>query len=477
MSVITRFAPSPTGFLHIGGVRTALFSWLFARGRGGRYVLRIEDTDRERSTDEAVQAILDGLSWLGLDADEAPVYQSARSARYREIIDHLLAEGLAYRCYASKEELDAMREAQRARKEKPRYDGRWRPMPGKQLPEPPAGVDPVIRFKNPLEGEVVVQDEIKGETRFANSELDDLIIARADGSPTYNLCVVVDDMDMGISHVIRGNDHVANTPRQVNILRALGAEPPVYAHVPMILGPDGVKLSKRHGAVSVTEYRAMGFLPDGLLNYLVRLGWSFGDQEIFSREEMVQHFNLEHISSSPARFDMEKAWWVNHQYLKQAPHDVLVPELVWHLERLGIEAADDVRLADIVDAQRERCRSMAEMAEKSAFFFQVPEAYNDKDAKKHFKASAPEVLADLRAQLEGAEWDADSLHACVHKVAETRELGLGKVAQPLRVALSGAAVTPPIDQTLALLPREECLARIDAAIAWLSANADAAASS
>jgi glutamyl-tRNA synthetase len=475
MSVTTRFAPSPTGFLHIGGVRTALFSWLFARGRGGRYMLRIEDTDRERSTDEAVQAILEGLSWLGLDADGEPVFQSARGERYREVIDRLLAEGKAYRCYASREELDAMREAQRARKEKPRYDGRWRPMPGKALPEPPPGVDPVIRFKNPLEGEVVVRDEIKGVTRFDNAELDDLIIARADGSPTYNLCVVVDDMDMGITHVIRGNDHVANTPRQVNILRALGVEPPVYAHVPMILGPDGVKLSKRHGAVSVTEYRAMGFLPDGLLNYLVRLGWSFGDQEIFSREEMIRHFNLEHISSSPARFDMEKAWWVNHQYLKQAPYDILVPELVWHLQRLGIDAENDDRLPAIVDAQRERCRSMAEMAEKSVFFFRAPEAYDDKDASKHFKDPAPEVLQELRSRLYEADWQAGALHAVVHAVAESRGLGLGKIAQPLRVALSGAAVTPPIDQTLALMTREDTLARIDAAIAWLSA--DAAASS
>lgn len=477
MSVTTRFAPSPTGFLHIGGVRTALFSWLYARGRGGRYVLRIEDTDRERSSDEAVQAILDGLSWLGLDADAAPVFQSQRDARYREVIDRLLAEGKAYRCYASREELDAMREAQRARKEKPRYDGRWRPMPGKQLPEPPAGVDPVIRFANPLDGEVVVSDEIKGETRFANAELDDLIIARADGSPTYNLCVVVDDMDMGITHVIRGNDHVANTPRQVNILKALGVEPPVYAHVPMILGPDGVKLSKRHGAVSVTEYRAMGFLPDGLLNYLVRLGWSHGDQEVFSRAEMIQHFNLEHISASPARFDMEKAWWVNHQYLKQAPHDILVPELVWHLARLGIDAEDDERLPAIIDAQRERCRSMAEMAEKSVFFFQPPSEYADKDAKKHFKDPAPEVLRALRGRLAEADWQPEALHATVHEVAGAHDVGLGKVAQPLRVALSGAAVTPPIDQTLALMPREQVLARIDAAIAWLAANADAAASS
>ncbi|WP_420426842.1 glutamate--tRNA ligase [Algiphilus sp.] len=476
MSVTTRFAPSPTGFLHIGGVRTALFSWLYARGRDGRYVLRIEDTDRERSTPEAVQAILEGLEWLGLAADEAPVYQTARDARYREVIDQLLAEGKAYRCYASKEELDAMREEQRARKEKPRYDGRWRPMPGKTLPEPPAGVDPVIRFANPLEGAVVVNDLVKGSMAFDNNELDDLIIARADGSPTYNLCVVVDDMDMGISHVIRGNDHVANTPRQVNILKALGAEPPAYAHVPMILGPDGVKLSKRHGAVSVTEYRAMGFLPDGLLNYLVRLGWSHGDQEIFTRDEMVQHFDFDHVSSAPARFDMEKAWWVNHQYIKQAPMELLVPELVWHLRRLGIEAEGDPRLAEIVDAQRERCRSMAEMAEKSTFFFQPPAEYAEKDAKKHFKAPAAEVLADVRLRLVDGPWAAEALHEVVHAVAASHEVGLGKVAQPIRVAISGAAVTPPIDQTLALLGRDTTLERLDAALAWLAAQPTESAS-
>ena len=476
MSVTTRFAPSPTGFLHIGGVRTALFSWLFARGRGGRYVLRIEDTDRERSTQAAVDAITEGLNWLGLDADEPAVFQSARDARYREIIEHLLAEGLAYRCYASKEELDAMREAQRAAKEKPRYDGRWRPMDGRTLPEPPAGVDPVIRFRNPLEGSVVVNDLVKGPMAFDNSELDDLIIARADGSPTYNLCVVVDDMDMGITHVIRGNDHVANTPRQANILKALGVEPPAYAHVPMILGPDGVKLSKRHGAVSVTEYRAMGFLPDGLLNYLVRLGWSHGDQEIFSRAEMIEHFDLEHISSSPARFDMEKAWWVNHQYLKQAPMDVLRPELVWHLARLGIDAEGDARLDAIIDAQRERCRSMAEMAEKSAFFFQAPGEDAEKDARKHFKAPADAVLADLRARLADTEWQAEALHGVVHAVAEAHEVGLGKVAQPVRVAVSGAAVTPPSDQTLALIGRDVTLSRLDAAIAWLAAQPSETAS-
>ena len=476
MSVTTRFAPSPTGFLHIGGVRTALFSWLFARGRGGRYVLRIEDTDRERSTQEAVDAITEGLNWLGLDADEPAVFQSARDARYREIIEHLLAEGLAYRCYASKEELDAMREAQRAAKEKPRYDGRWRPMDGRTLPEPPTGVDPVIRFRNPLEGSVVVNDLVKGPMAFDNNELDDLIIARADGSPTYNLCVVVDDMDMGITHVIRGNDHVANTPRQANILKALGVEPPAYAHVPMILGPDGVKLSKRHGAVSVTEYRAMGFLPDGLLNYLVRLGWSHGDQEIFSRAEMIEHFDLEHISSSPARFDMEKAWWVNHQYLKQAPMDVLRPELVWHLARLGIDAEGDARLDAIIDAQRERCRSMAEMAEKSAFFFQAPGEYAEKDARKHFKAPADAVLADLRARLADTEWQAEALHGVVHAVAAAHEVGLGKVAQPVRVAVSGAAVTPPIDQTLALIGRDVTLSRLDTAIAWLAAQPSETAS-
>ncbi len=330
--IVTRFAPSPTGMLHIGGVRTALFSWLHARRHGGSFILRVEDTDRERSTDEAVRVILEGMRWLGLDADEGPFYQTHRYDRYREVIQHLLDEGKAYRCYCSKEELDAMREAQLARKEKPRYDGRWRD----STATPPAGVAPVIRFKNPLDGEVVVEDLVHGRTVFQNTELDDLIIQRSDGNPTYNFCVVVDDMDMSVTHVIRGDDHLNNTPRQINMLKALGATPPIYAHVPMILGADGAKLSKRHGAVSVLEYQKDGFLPDALLNYLVRLGWSHGDQEIFTREEMIAAFDIAHVNKAASAFNPDKLLWLNQQHIMKAPRALLAAALRDQLAMLGV---------------------------------------------------------------------------------------------------------------------------------------------
>jgi glutamyl-tRNA synthetase len=465
MSVVTRFAPSPTGFLHIGGARTALFSYLYARRFGGKYLLRIEDTDRERSTDAAVQAIFDGLDWLGLKSDVEPVFQTRRFERYREVIAQMLAAGTAYHCYCSKEELEAMRAAQMARKEKPRYDGRWRPEPGKALPPPPAGVQPVVRFRNPVAGEVVVDDLIKGAVVFDSSELDDLIIARTDGTPTYNFCVVVDDMDMGITHVIRGDDHVNNTPRQINILKALGATPPRYAHVPMILGADGVKLSKRHGAVSVIEYRALGFLPEALLNYLARLGWSHGDEEIFSLAKLVELFDVERVQKSPARFDMEKAIWVNHQYLKVADPQAVALEFDWHLRRLGVDPSGGPALGAVIEQQRERCKTLAEMAEKSLFFFAELKGYNEKDAAKHLTAEAGALLAQLADALRAlADWTAPALHAAVNGFAEARGLSLGKVAQPIRVAVAGMAVSPPIDQTLFLLGRERTLARLAAAV-------------
>lgn len=464
-AVTTRFAPSPTGFLHIGGARTALFSWLHARRHGGRYLLRIEDTDRERSTDAAVQAIFEGLEWLGLSGDAPPVYQTQHYARYAEVIERLLDEGKAYRCYCSKEELDALRAEQMARKEKPRYDGRWRPESGKTLPAPPAGVAPVIRFRNPAAGEVVVDDLIRGRVVFDNRELDDLIIARADGTPTYNFCVVVDDMDMGVTHVVRGDDHVNNTPRQINILQALGATPPVYAHVPMILGADGVKLSKRHGAVSVIEYRALGFLPEALLNYLVRLGWSFGDEEIFSRGRMIELFDLARVQKSPARFDMDKAVWVNHQYLKAADPAEVAPEFDWHLRRIGVDPSTGPALTAVIEAQRERCKTLVEMAEKSRFLYAELTGYDEKDAAKHLTEAGRAVLAALAQQLQALpEWTAPALHAAVVGYAESQGFGLGKVAQPIRVAVAGAAVSPPIDQTLLLLGRSRTLARLHAAI-------------
>ena len=466
MTVITRFAPSPTGFLHIGGARTALFSYLYAKRHGGKFLLRIEDTDRERSTQEAVDAIFEGMKWLGLASDFDEIYQTKRFPRYAEVVQQMLAAGTAYHCYASKEELDQMRAAQQANKEKPRYDGRWRPEAGKTLPTPPAGVKPVVRFKNPLDGQVVLKDLIKGDIVFDNKELDDLIIARGDGAPTYNFCVVVDDMDMGITHVIRGDDHVNNTPRQINIFKALGATAPAYAHVSMILGSDGTKLSKRHGALGVMEYRAMGFMPDAMLSYLVRLGWSHGEQETFTRQEMIEKFDFDHVSSSPSRFDMEKAYWVNHQYLKITDPAVIAPEFDWHLRRIGVDPANGPDLKSVIEQQRERCRTLVEMAEKSAFFYAELKGYNEKDAAKHLTGEGKALLAELTQTLTSLQdWTAETLHVAVNGFAEGKGLGLGKVAQPIRVAVVGTAISPPIDQTLFLLGRERTLARLMAAAA------------
>ncbi len=461
---VTRFAPSPTGYLHIGGARTALFSWLYAKRSGGKFLLRIEDTDRQRSTQEAVDAIFEGMDWLGLKSDFEPVYQTRRSERYAVVLDQLLADGHAYHCYASKEELDELRKQQQARKENPRYDGRWRPEPGKQLPAPPEGVSPVVRFRNPQTGQVVLDDLIKGPIVFENDQLDDLIIARADGTPTYNFCVVVDDLDMAITHIVRGDDHVNNTPRQINIFKALGAKPPAYAHVSMIHGADGAKLSKRHGALSVTEYRGMGFMPEALINYLVRLGWSHGDQELFTRQELIEKFDLEHVSASPARFDMEKAYWVNHQYLKNSDPAVIAPEFAWHLHRAGIEPADGPALEPVIEQLRERSRTLVEMVEKSRFLFVDIDGFNEKDAKKHLGEKAVPILRSLIEELTAvSDWSPEPLHAVIHKVAEKLEVKLGAVAQPIRVAVAGVAVSPPIDQTLALLGRERSLARLQTA--------------
>ncbi len=457
MTITTRFAPSPTGMLHIGGVRTALFSWLQARRHGGKFILRVEDTDRERSTDEAVRVILEGMRWLGLDEDEGPYYQTQRYDRYQAVIQQMLDSGLAYRCYCSKEELDAMREAQLARKEKPRYDGRWRD----STATPPAGVTPVIRFRNPQSGEVVVDDLVHGRTVFQNAELDDLIIQRSDGNPTYNFCVVVDDWDMGVTHVIRGDDHLNNTPRQINMLRALGATPPAYAHVPMILGADGAKLSKRHGAVSVLEYQKEGFLPDALLNYLVRLGWSHGDQEFFTREQMIAAFDIADVNKAASAFNAEKLLWLNQQHIMKAKPEVLTAALAEQLASLGVTDADPAMLARVVEALRERAKTMKEMAASSLFFFREP-VMDEKAVAKHLTADARALLGELRSQLaQLPEWSAPALHALLNDFAGSRSLGLGKVAQPLRVAVSGGTVSPPIDATLAVLGRERVLARLE----------------
>src|SRR5271168_3652150 len=394
MTVRTRFAPSPTGFLHIGGLRTALFCWLYARHHAGEFILRIEDTDLERSTALAIQQILDGLEWAGLVHDEGPFYQTKRFERYKEVIEEMLATGSAYRCYCSREELERMRAEQTARGEKPRYDGRWRERTD-SLP----GVSPVVRFKNPLAGEVVVDDVVHGRVVFQNAELDDLIIARSDGTPTYNFCVVVDDMDMQITHVIRGDDHLNNAPRQLNMLLALGARPPVYAHLPMILGPDGAKLSKRHGAVSVLQYRDEGFLPEAVLNYLVRLGWSHGDQEFFSVEEMVRLFDIADVNKSASVFDVNKLTWLNQQHMMRSPAASLVPVLRWHLSRDGIAAEDDAQLERIVLSQRERVKTVREMAMNSAFFFRPPTAYDEKAVRKHVTPDSMGLVVQTAAEL------------------------------------------------------------------------------
>jgi glutamyl-tRNA synthetase len=457
--IVTRFAPSPTGMLHIGGVRTALFSWLQARRHGGRFILRIEDTDRERSTDEAVRVILEGMAWLGLSADQGPFYQTARFDRYKEVIEQLLASGKAYRCFCTKEELEQLRAEQMARKEKPRYDGRWRDRTDSR-----PGVDPVIRFKNPLDGEVVVHDLVHGDVVFQNKELDDLIIARGDGTPTYNFCVVVDDMDMGVTHVIRGDDHLNNTPRQINMFEALGAKIPVFAHVPMILGPDGAKLSKRHGAVSVLQYEEDGYLPDALLNYLVRLGWSHGDQEIFTREEMIAAFDISDVNKAASAFNPEKLLWLNQQHLMRAEPSAIVKYFRPHLARLGIECADETYLVKLVIAQRERAKTLKEMAENSRYFFGDVVTIDEKAKAKHLTDEAKALLDELKGRLSRlSEWTASAVHGALESLATERGVGLGKIAQPLRVAVTGGTISPPIDQTLEILGKERVLGRLVAA--------------
>ena len=462
--VKTRFAPSPTGYLHIGGARTALFSWLYARHHQGTFVLRIEDTDLERSTPEAVEAILQGMHWLGLNHDEGPFYQTQRFARYHEVLQQLLDAGKAYHCYCTKEELEALRSEQMARKEKPRYDGRYRDYQGAAR----AGVQPVIRFKNPLAGEVVVNDLIRGPIVFQNTELDDLVIARADGSPTYNFCVVVDDMDMEITHVIRGDDHINNTPRQINILQALGAPIPCYGHVPMIAGPDGQKLSKRHGAASVMEYRDLGYLPEAVLNYLVRLGWAHGDQELFSLAEMIDYFDLDACNKAPSAINPSKLIWINKHYLKTLDPTYVASHLRWHIEQRGIDVRNGPPLSAVVTAFAERADTLHDLAQAATFLYQDFEHYEPKAASKHLHVAAQAPLRALHhafAQLTA--WQAAPIHALIKQVAEDAGLALGKVAQPLRVAVSGGAVSPPIDITLELLGQRKTVERIERALAHL----------
>lgn len=464
MSITTRFAPSPTGYLHVGGARTALFSWLYARKHGGQFILRIEDTDLERSTQASVDAILQGMTWLGLEYDQGPFYQTHRFDRYKEIIQQLLDQGDAYYCYCSKDELEQLRTEQMANKEKPRYNGKCRDLPLNANDER----ERVVRFKNPVDGVVTIPDMVKGDIVVANKELDDLIIARGDGTPTYNLTVVVDDMDMQVTHVIRGDDHINNTPRQMNILKALNAPLPKYAHLPMILGSDGARLSKRHGAVSVMQFRDDGYLPEALLNYLVRLGWSHGDQEIFSIDEMIEFFELENVNGSASTFNMEKLLWLNHHYIMHGDPAHVARHLSWHIGQLDIDPTQGPDLIDVVKAQRERCKTLVDMAKASEYFYKDFDAYDEKAAKKNFTAGSDAVLARLLEEFSAVTyWNGEILHHIVQNVAESLELGLGKVAQPLRVAVCGSAVSPGIDVTLSLLGKEKTLTRLQKAIDYI----------
>jgi glutamyl-tRNA synthetase len=455
----TRFAPSPTGYLHIGGARTALFSWAYARKFGGTFVLRIEDTDLERSTQESVQAILDSMAWLKLDYDEGPFHQMQRMDRYKAVIQQMLDDGTAYHCYMTSDELEELREVQRARGEKPRYDGRWRPEQGKVLPAPPKGMKPVVRFKNPPHGVTAWDDLVKGKIIFENSELDDLIIARADGTPTYNFCVVVDDLDMNITHVIRGDDHVNNTPRQINILKALGATLPQYAHVPMILGSDGERLSKRHGAVSVMQYFEDGFLPEALVNYLARLGWSHGDEEVFSISQFVEWFDLRHISKSAAQFNPDKLRWLNQHYIKISDNARLTRLVGEHLSKRGVSLIETPRLESVVALYKERVATLEELADEAeVFYVDVHPAQELLD--QHILPDVIPALRELAAGFSDVPWEAPALSALIKSVLVKHNLKMPKMAMPLRVITVGQTHTPSVDAVLALFPRETVLARM-----------------
>jgi len=467
--VRTRFAPSPTGFLHVGGARTALFCYLQARAANGTFILRIEDTDLERSTPESVQAILDGMAWLGLEHDEGPYYQTQRFDRYAEVVEHLLAEGKAYQCWCSKERIEALREVQMKLGQKPRYDGRCR-----DGADPVPGVRPVVRFRNPQDGDVVFDDLVRGRISIANAELDDLVIARPDGSPTYNFTVVVDDVDMQVSLVIRGDDHINNTPRQINIYRALGADLPDFAHVPMILGSDGARLSKRHGAVSVLQYRDDGYLPEALLNYLVRLGWSHGDQEIFSRAEMIEYFDIRDVNRKAAAFDTDKLDWLNQHYMRSLPAGDVARHLRWHFEHLAIDPGQGPALEDLVGVQADRVKTLKEMAEQSRVFYEELDDYDEGSAKKHLRPVAEAPLRAVGNRLADLlVWEPERLDQAVRITADELEVGMGKIAQPLRVALTGTAVSPSIDKTLWLVGRDRSLERISRALAFIAARAAA----
>jgi glutamyl-tRNA synthetase len=462
MSICTRFAPSPTGYLHIGSARTALFSWLFARKMAGTFILRIEDTDLERSTEASKQIILDAMDWMKLNYDQGPIYQTDRFPQYHEVIDQLLATNHAYRCYCSKERLAKLREEQSELKLKPRYDGHCR-----HLTDYPKDKPHVIRFRNPLEGEVVINDAVKGVVTIANAELDDLVIAREDGSPTYNLTVVVDDADMKVTHVIRGDDHLNNTPRQMNIFLALGITPPQYAHIPMILGHDGKRLSKRHGAVSVLQYQEMGVLPEALLNYLARLGWSHGDQEIFTMDELIEFFNIEDVHKSAATFDEQKLLWVNQQYLKQANPESMRDLLIQQFEKLNIDTSKGPNLNDIFMLMRDRVHTLKELAEQSQYFYQAPIAYDEAAAQKFLTAEAVPILKTAIKVFAETPWQLESLHQAIETICNEHEVKMGKVGPPVRIAITGNTQSPALDQTLFFIGKEEVIERIEKAIKFI----------
>lgn len=464
MKIKTRFAPSPTGFLHVGGARTALYSWLFARHNQGDFVLRIEDTDLERSTPQAISAIMDGMNWLNLDWDEGPYFQTKRFPRYNEVIDQMIVAGSAYRCFCSRERLDALRESQMAEGIKPRYDGLCRDNPPHAVNEPH-----VVRFRNPQEGVVVFNDSIRGPIEFSNKELDDLIIRRSDGTPTYNFCVVIDDWDMGITHVIRGEDHINNTPRQINILQALGAKLPLYAHVSMILGDDGKKLSKRHGAVSVMQYRDEGFLPEALLNYLVRMGWAQGDQEIFSIDEMIALFKLDAVSKSASAFNTEKLRWLNHHYIVSLPAEYIATQLQWHIDNQHINTQNGPELAKLVSILGERCKTLKEMAESCHYFYQDFQDYDQEAAKKHLRAAAKQPLERIAEKFaELTEWSIEAIHHAISQTAEELKIGMGKLGMPLRVAVTGAGQSPALDVTLEAIGQVRVQQRIHRALEFIA---------
>jgi glutamyl-tRNA synthetase len=468
MAIRTRFAPSPTGFLHVGGVRTALFSWLYAKRHNGQFILRVEDTDRERSTQESVQAILDGMQWLGLDCDEGPFYQTDRYPRYISIAKQLLDEGKAYRCSCSKERIESLREAQLAAKEKPRYDGHCR---HKEVAE---GTPHVVRFKNPSDGHVSFRDQVYGDIQVENSELDDLILVRSDGNPTYNFAVVIDDWDMSITHVIRGDDHINNTPRQINLFKALNAPIPIFAHLPMILGDDGKRLSKRHGAVSVLQFKEMGFLPHALLNYLVRLGWSHGDQEIFSIVDMIANFDLEHVSRGVSSFNYDKLYWLNQHYQKSDSPVIVGEALGWHFTQLGLDVKNGPALSDLVMVQAERCKTLVEIAEKSRYFYEDAIEYDQDAVKKHLRPVILEPLTALYDCLRNVDtWQPDVLQQCINDISAKFDINMGKIAQPLRVAVTGSGMSPSIDMTLTFVGKQRVLERLEKALQMIRERADA----